>query len=386
VNHFQYTILRDHGNVIVKHAKQVPDVLEFTPPSPEAVLRHNYLWNWITQPFFSGWENVPHASTNPGTLLFVGNHTLYGVDMPLLLCGLYLEKGIFLRGMGEHIHFQIPGWADFMRYYGAVDGTRENCARLMGAGQSILVYPGGGAEVFKSKNDAKYSLKWKDRMGFARLAIQFNATVIPVASVGVEDMIDIAADLPVEGFLKYLGVKKVDYTLPVPDILKKPSVQRIYFKFGEAISTAKYGGQYENLEYMTELRDIVKASLEKEINEMQVFQSQDPDRYLTDRVSHILERRKDSKEASASSKQKREKKKTSSSASSSSSSTAAVRDAIRTRSRVGSAMQKEGANEVDNVASSELAQRSKETKDPSNGESNRENWTVVRRRHRGRNG
>ena len=45
------------------------------------------------------------------------------------------------------------GWRDFLAGFGAVDGTRENCAALMREGESILVYPGGAREVFKRKSE-----------------------------------------------------------------------------------------------------------------------------------------------------------------------------------------------------------------------------------------
>lgn len=45
-------------------------------------------------------------------------------------------------------------------------GTPENCAALMQAGQSILVFPGGGREVMRRKGEA-YRLIWKRCRGGA---------------------------------------------------------------------------------------------------------------------------------------------------------------------------------------------------------------------------
>ena len=72
-------------------------------------------------------------------------------------------------------------------------GTRENCSRLLEAGEPVLVFPGGGREVMKHKGE-KYKLVWKERVGFARLAIQHGVPIVPFASVGVEDMFEIVLD------------------------------------------------------------------------------------------------------------------------------------------------------------------------------------------------
>src|SRR4051812_32594112 len=98
----------------------------------------------FARPAFTGWENVPTG----GPLLFVGNHTLYGfIDVPLIFGALWHEKGLVLRGLADHRHFVIPRWREFMASCGVVDGTRPNCAKLMEAGDAILVYPGGAREV-----------------------------------------------------------------------------------------------------------------------------------------------------------------------------------------------------------------------------------------------
>ena len=63
-------------------------------------------WRWLTAPVFLGLEHIPEGEP----LLFVGNHTLMGgVDVPLLMEGLWRERGIRLCILGDRIHFRIPG-------------------------------------------------------------------------------------------------------------------------------------------------------------------------------------------------------------------------------------------------------------------------------------
>ncbi len=57
----------------------------------------------------------------------VSNHTILGLEFPLLLEGLYKRKGIFLRALADHSHFEIPVNANIMRnIVGAFDGTPRN--------------------------------------------------------------------------------------------------------------------------------------------------------------------------------------------------------------------------------------------------------------------
>ncbi len=58
------------------------------------------------------------------------------------------------------------------------------------------MYPGGARETFKRVGETKYKLEWGAKLGFAKAAIRHGATIIPVGSVGTEDMLDVVYDLP----------------------------------------------------------------------------------------------------------------------------------------------------------------------------------------------
>ena len=103
---------------------------------------------------------LTRSSILPSTLpSFVANHTLLALELPLLLEGLYRRKGIFLRGIADHAHFQIPINDVVLRsFFGCVDGTQRNVEVLARAQQCMLVYPGGAREVFKRSTDSKYDV------------------------------------------------------------------------------------------------------------------------------------------------------------------------------------------------------------------------------------
>jgi 1-acyl-sn-glycerol-3-phosphate acyltransferase len=147
-------------------------------------------WRALTDPRFYGLDRI----RADGAVLLVGNHTVFGMlDMPLMLGEIYRVTGRFVRGMADHAHFAVPGWRDVLVRQGGVRGTRENCRALLGASEAVLVYPGGGREVAKRKGE-KYQLLWKERVGFARLAIEAGCPIVPFGAVGAEESYDILLD------------------------------------------------------------------------------------------------------------------------------------------------------------------------------------------------
>lgn len=249
------------------------DIISWTPPPLE-------MMNAILKPYYClfnteivGLEHIP----TDYPCFYVMNHSLYGLEMPAMVHRLYSEKGVFVRGLADHTHWMGPH-GPLLRQCGAVDGSRPNVDLLMANKQNVLVYPGGGQEILKPKKTMKYELMWKERLGFARMAIKNRYPILPCACVGTEDMLDILFDLPLS-FLK--GISPVS-ALPVA---APNSLQKIYFWFGKPIPTEKYQGDAENTEFAKELRDMTKAAIESGIKEMQAKQAEDPDRYLMARVA-----------------------------------------------------------------------------------------------------
>lgn len=222
-------------------------------------------WRKITKPTFVGLDRIPDERP----LLFVGNHTLFGLlDVPLMFAELWKKKEIFLRSLGDHDHFKIPVWGEFLRRFGVVDGTRENCAALMRAGEAVLVFPGGAREVAKRKNE-RYQLIWKDRLGFARMALRHRCTIVPFAAVGADDAYDIIVDgddilrSPVGRLGKKLGLMREDFVLPIAKGFRGtplPKPQRFYFEFAEPIPTSEYPGDDDSS--ARAVRDTTRAAIE----------------------------------------------------------------------------------------------------------------------------
>lgn len=191
-------------------------------------------WERVVDPVFSGLENIPDSRP----LLFVGNHTLFGVlDVPLMFFKLLDGFDIHLRVLGDRLHFRVPLWRTMLERFGGIEGTPENCDRLMQAGECVLVFPGGAREVAKRRGE-QYQLVWGDRAGFARHALRNGCTIVPFAAVGAEDMFHIVADADnylasrVGGLLKRMGIRE-DILIPlaIPKQLSAQNIERFYFHF-----------------------------------------------------------------------------------------------------------------------------------------------------------
>jgi len=267
-------------------------VLDFRPISAEQLWRLTAPLRAYHRPLFFGLDNVDPKRPS----LLVGNHTIYGLlDIPHLVAALYRERGVFVRGLGDRVHFQIPGWGDLLARLGAVVGSRENCAALMDGRQHVLVFPGGGREVFKRKNEA-YRLIWKDRTGFARMAIAHGYPITPFAAVGAEECFDIVADAnevlasPIGKFLERTGIseKLLRGGESIPPLVRGlgftmlPRPERFYFRVGEPIDTKRFAGRHDDPGALQALRDEVRAAVEGGIAELKAIREKDPKRRLLD--------------------------------------------------------------------------------------------------------
>jgi 1-acyl-sn-glycerol-3-phosphate acyltransferase len=245
-------------------------------------------WKLLTAPFFIGLERVPRDRP----ALFVGNHTLMGMlDVPLMILELLDECGVLIHPLGDHLHFQIPLWRELVASFGVVDGSPESCAELMRSGKSILVFPGGGREVFRRKGE-KYRLLWKQRAGFARMAAEHGYPIVPFAAVGADDCFDIVVDgndllrSPLRPVIERLnpGTDMIPPLLRGIGLSPLPRPERFYFHFGEPVETAHLHGKADDAAAVFEVREQVREAVEAGIELLLAKQAGDPQRGFLSRL------------------------------------------------------------------------------------------------------
>lgn len=240
----------------------------------------------VTRPKLYGVERLPADGS-----LLVGNHTIYGLlDVPFMVAEVWKRRHIAIRGLGEHAHYAVPVWRDLLTSGGMVRGTRENVRALMRERQTILVFPGGAREVNKGRGQA-YQLLWRERIGFARLAIELGYPIVPVAAVGAEEMLDVVVDrsTPIYGQFAALYEKLLGF--PTPPIVRGvgltpiPRPERLYFWFGEPIDPVSFASRADESAAARAVRDDVKRAILEGIQFLRDERDQDPHRSLLKRLA-----------------------------------------------------------------------------------------------------
>ncbi len=119
-----------------------------------------------------------------GGAVLVSNHGRLDFDCLILVSLILRSRLRVARLLADHLWFEVPGLRRIWTAAGAVDGTRENALRLLGAGELVLAYPGGVREIMGSRF-GREALEWGGRTGFAAVAVAAGVPVIPVAGIGV---------------------------------------------------------------------------------------------------------------------------------------------------------------------------------------------------------
>lgn len=263
----------------------------FAPPGPAEFAAAKTLlapWRALTDPRIDGFGNLPAD----GRYLLVGNHTTLGLfDVPFLVLDVHEQTGVLIRALGERQHFRVPVWRDLLSHFGTISGTREATRRLMRAGQPILVFPGGGREVSRRRGD-HYPLVWRERIGFARLALEAGYPVVPFSMIGVDDMWDVVVDAddrlyaPARALAGRLDIDP-ELLFPIvrglgPTPLPRP--QRIYGRIGAPIDARDFGCAWEDAAGAAALRDAVRTAVASGIEDLQRERREDPARNLVPRL------------------------------------------------------------------------------------------------------
>lgn len=156
----------------------------------------------------------------------------------------------------------------------------------MKEGEHILVFPGGGLEVSKTKNQ-KYQLLWEGRIGFAKMAATHSYPILPLASVGAEEAYDIRLDrhdllaTPFAALIKRLAPREEE----IPPIVTGwkgtllPKAERFYFKFMPPIMTDTIDP--ENEADCITLKERTETAIKSAIRDLQDIQARDPKRNST---------------------------------------------------------------------------------------------------------
>lgn len=233
------------------------------------------------RPEVSGIQNIPDRPC-----LFVGNHSLFALDGLVLAPLMQKELGRFIRGLGDKFLFSVPSVGDFVLKRGAVLGHPEVCSALMENGSDLLVFPGGAHEAVKSASDM-YSLQWKERYGFVKMAAMHGYTIMPFGIVGPDEFYGHLLeghqipDSALGRLLTRVGIlseeTRSDLMPPIPvgvmgSLFPKP--QRCYLGFGEPVDLSTFAGKKLTKKNMQIIRNMVAGEIEVQLSDMLLLREQ----------------------------------------------------------------------------------------------------------------
>jgi len=225
-------------------------------------------------------DNIPERPC-----LFVGNHSLFALDGVVMGPIVYNELGRFLRGLADKFLWN-PASEDFLLAQGAVIGDPTVCSAMMEAGRDLLVFPGGAHEATKTTAQ-KYTLQWKQRYGFARLAAQHGYTIMPFALVGPDEFYSHlleGEDIPhtaIGRVLTRMGLlnenTRTDMLPPIPrgalgSMIPRP--QRCYLQFGKPLDLSAEVGKKPGKRKLQSIRSEVAGQIEDMIGELLLLREQ----------------------------------------------------------------------------------------------------------------
>lgn len=192
----------------------------------------------------SGVDNIPE-----GKALLVGNHA-FGWDIAFAMSAVWHARHRPVWALGEHAWWKFPFVRRIAAAVGTVDGTPANAESLLAHGELVLVLPGGLREAVKPR-ELRYRLMWGNRYGFIRAALRAQAPIVPVASIGADELFDFVGSAYERGarWTHHAGLP-----IPLPRrILPIPHRVALSYHFGEAIApiaTAEHANDTATMRHM----------------------------------------------------------------------------------------------------------------------------------------
>jgi len=120
-----------------------------------------------------------HLIPKSGPVMIVCYHGFIPSDMYLLPPRIYMETGRIVTVLAADFVFTVPVIGHILRACGGRPASRLAAAKVLSEGGIMLVSPGGVKEAIAgAAND--YKLMWGERQGFAEMALQHGAPIIPM--------------------------------------------------------------------------------------------------------------------------------------------------------------------------------------------------------------
>lgn len=191
----------------------------------------------------SGVEHLPAE----GPVLLVANHSgALPFDGAMIVTAVDLRRTRVVRFLYDRFVEAVSPLDTFYRKMGGVTASRENAQALLRMGAAVLLFPEGISGVAKPFSE-RYRLR-PFSAGFARLAMQLDVPVVPVAVVGAEEIYPLVGRA--EGLGKAIGMPYLPITpfFPLLGLLGAlPLPTKWFIRFGRPLRLAAGGDEGDYL-------------------------------------------------------------------------------------------------------------------------------------------
>ncbi len=166
----------------------------------------------------TGLENLPRS----GPALVVGNHSggIMTPDTAMILHAWMTAHGAEspVYGLVHPAIFQIPYLNVHTMKIGGIRAHPRQAMEALDEGAVVLVYPGGGDEVYRSFR-RRHEVDLMGRTGFIKLAARYDAPIVPLVAAGGHETLIVLDDG--ERLARWLGlhrrgVPRLPVTLSLP--------------------------------------------------------------------------------------------------------------------------------------------------------------------------
>jgi len=214
-----------------------------------------------------GVEHVPLS----GAALLVANHSGgLPYDGAMLIQGVYREHPCHrrVRALVANFAFRSPWMSQVLAKMGGVRASSGSARALLAAGELVGVFPEGLRGVGKLYRE-RYRLEQFGRGGFARLALETDVPILPVAIVGAEEIHPVLAKLTM--LAQPLGLPYIPITPTFPllgplGLLPVPTKWTI--RIGEPIRVTPGPADGDRAVLIAKTAELVRDTIDSLISEI----------------------------------------------------------------------------------------------------------------------
>ncbi|KAK6619264.1 hypothetical protein RUM44_003646 [Polyplax serrata] len=128
-----------------------------------------------------GLENLPDT----GGALVIYYHGAIPIDLYYFMSYVFLNKNRLVYTVADKFLFKVPGFSIIAENLKVIPGTVQECSSILKADNILAISPGG---VYEAQfGDSYYQLLWKNRLGFAKAAIDAKRPIIPMFTQNIRE-------------------------------------------------------------------------------------------------------------------------------------------------------------------------------------------------------